>query len=277
MANRAMLCPRCRRLIGSDETACSWCGTSRANPWWKVMALTRDSLGDDWLVQSIFIVNIVFYIFSLILTRHHSVSLNPLSFLAPGQTSLLLLGATGTVPIDEYGRFWSLLSANYLHGGILHIVFNLMAFRQIAPWVRQEYGARRMFIIYTLGGIGSYIVSYLAGIPFTIGASGAICALIGSLLYYGKSRGGTYGAMVYREVGGWVISLFLFGFIVPGINNWAHGGGIISGILLGLLLGYGEKRRESQLHRLLAIACGIATIACLAWAAVGATAFRFSH
>jgi rhomboid protease GluP len=241
------------------------------------MAMTRGSLGDDWLVQSIFIVNIVFYIFSLILTRHHSVSLNPLSFLAPGQTSLLLLGATGTVPIDEYGRFWSLLSANYLHGGILHIIFNLMAFRQIAPWVSQEYGARRMFIIYTIGGVGSYIVSYLAGIPFTIGASGAICALIGSLLYYGKSRGGTYGAMVYREVGGWVISLFLFGFIVPGINNWAHGGGIISGILLGLLLGYGEKRRESPLHRFLAIACGIATIACLAWAAVGAAAFRFSH
>jgi rhomboid protease GluP len=241
------------------------------------MAWTRGSLGDDWLVQSIFLANIVFYVFSLLLTRHHSVSLNPLSFLAPGQTSLLLLGATGTVPIDEYGRFWSLLSANYLHGGILHIVFNLMAFRQIAPWVSQEYGARRMFIIYTIGGVGSYIVSYLAGIPFTIGASGAICALIGSLLYYGKSRGGTYGAMVYREVGGWVISLFLFGFIVPGINNWAHGGGVISGLLLGLLLGYGEKRRESSLHRVLAVTCGIATIACLAWAAVGAAAFRFSH
>jgi rhomboid protease GluP len=277
MANNSSICPRCRQLIGSDETVCSWCGASRANPWWKVTARTRGSLRDDWLVQSIIIVNIVYYLFSLILTRHNSLTLNPLGFLAPGKTSLLLLGATGTVPIDEYGRFWSLLSANYLHGGILHIVFNLMAFRQIAPWVRQEYGASRMFSIYTIGGIGSYIVSYLAGIPFTIGASGAICALIGSLLYYGKSRGGTYGAMVYREVGGWVISLFLFGFIVPGINNWAHGGGIISGILLGLLLGYGEKRRESSLHRFLAIACGIATIACLAWAAVGAAAFRFSH
>jgi len=241
------------------------------------MAWTKGALGDDWLVQSIIAANIVFFIFSLVLTRQHSFTLNPLGLLAPGQTSLLLLGATGTIPVDEFGRFWTFLSANYLHGGILHIFFNLMAFRQIAPWVSQEYGDSRMFTIYTLGGVGGYILSYLAGIPFTIGASAALCALIGSLLYYGKSRGGTYGAMVYREVGGWVVGLFLFGFIVPGINNWAHGGGIVSGILLGMLLGYGEKRRETQLHRLLAMACGAATVLYLAWASIGAVAFRLAH
>ena len=275
MTSRAMLCPRCGRLIGSDETVCSWCGASRTNPWWKAMGWIRGSLRDDWLVHSIITVNIIFYVMSLLLTRNHSFSLNPLGFLAPGQTSLLLLGASGTIPVDEYGRYWSLLSANYLHGGILHIVFNLMAFRQIAPWVSREYGDSRMFTIYTIGGVGGYFLSYLAGIPFTIGASAAICALIGSLLYYGKSRGGTYGTMVYREVWGWVISLFLFGFIVPGINNWAHGGGIISGILLGVLLGYSEKRPVTPLHHLIAIICGIATIACLTWATVGAVAFRF--
>jgi len=277
MANKPILCPRCKRLIGSNETICSWCGASRANPLWKAMAWMRGSLGEDWVVQSILVVNIVFYIFSLILTKHASLTFNPISFLAPGQTSLLLLGATGTVPIDEYGRFWSLLSANYLHSGILHIVFNLIAFRQVAPLASQEYGPSRMFIIYTIGGIGGFILSYLAGVPLTIGASAAICALIGSLLYYGKSRGGTYGNRVYREVGGWVFSLFLFGFIVPGINNWGHGGGIICGMLLGMLLGYHEKRRETKFHRLFAITCGLATVSCLAWAGVGAVAFRLSQ
>ena len=241
------------------------------------MLWTQDSLRDDWLVRSILVVNIIFYIFSLILTKHHSFTLNPLGLLAPGQTSLLLLGATGTIPVDEYGHFWSFLSANYLHGGILHIAFNLMAFRQIAPRVRQEYGANRMFTIYTIGGIGGYILSYLAGIPFTIGASAAICALIGSLLYFGKSRGGTYGALVYREVGGWVVSLILFGFIVPGINNWAHGGGLVSGILLGMLLGYGARGRETLFSRVLAITCGVATIACLAWVVIGAAVVRFVY
>ena len=240
------------------------------------MGWMRGALRDDWPVQSIIIVNAVFYLISLVLTRNHAFTLNPLGALAPGQTSLLLLGATGTMPIDDYGRYWSLLSASYLHGGILHIIFNLMAFRQIAPRVIQEFGTSRMFTIYTLGGIGGYILSYLAGVPLTIGASAAICALIGSLLYYGKNRGGAYGTMVYREVGGWVVSLALFGFIVPGINNWAHGGGIASGILLGMLLGYSEKRRETALHRVLAIACAVATIVCLAWALIGAVTFRFS-
>jgi rhomboid protease GluP len=277
MANKAILCPRCKRLIGSNETVCSWCGASRANPFWKTMAWMRGSLGDDWLVQSIFIVNIVFYVFSLVLTEHHSLNFNPLNFLAPGQNSLLLLGATGTIPVDEFGRFWSFLSANYLHGGILHLVFNLMALRQVAPLVSQEYGPSRMFIIYTVGGIGGFILSYLVGIRFTIGASAAICALIGSLLYYGKNRGGTYGTMIYREVGGWVIGLFLFGFIVPGINNWGHGGGLISGLLLGMLLGYKEKSRETRFHRYLAVACGLATIGCLVWAGAGAAIFRLSR
>lgn len=274
---KAILCPRCRRLVGSEETVCSWCGASRSNPWWRAMAWSRGALGDDWLVQSIIIVNVVFYVLSLLLTKHQSFTLNPLAFLAPGQTSLILLGASGTVPVDEFGRFWSFLSANYLHGGLLHIAFNMLALRQVAPMVIQEFGASRMFTIYTIGGIGGYILSYLVGVPLTIGASAAICALIGALLFYGKSRGGTYGAMVYREVGGWVIGLFLFGLIVPGINNWGHGGGIISGILLGLLLGYNEKKRETQLHRFLAIACGLATIACLAWAVLGAVVFRLGH
>jgi rhomboid protease GluP len=275
MESSAMLCPRCNQLIGSDENVCSRCGASRVNPWWKPIAWTWGPLSDDWLVNSIIVVNILFYIFSLILTKDHSFTINPLTILAPGQTSLLLLGATGTIPVDEYGRFWSFLSANYLHGGILHIIFNLMAFRRIAPWVSQEYGTGRMFTIYTIGGTVGYVVSYLAGIPFTIGASAAICALIGSLLYYGKSRGGTYGTLVYREVGGWIVTLILFGFFMPGINNWAHGGGIISGLLLGILLGYLEKRPETRLHNVLAIACGVATFVCLAWATVGAVAFRF--
>ncbi len=190
--------------------------------------------------------------------------------MSPGQNSLFLLGATGTVPIDHYGRFWSLISANYLHGGILHIIFNLMALRQIVPWVVNEYGVSRMFAIYTLGGIFGFWVSYLAGVPFTIGASAAICSLIGSLLYFGKSRGGAYGSSVYREVSGWVVSLFVFGLIFPGINNWGHGGGILGGIIFGMLLGYNEKRRESAFDHALALLCAVTTIAVLGWALFGA-------
>lgn len=277
MANKAIICPRCKHLVGSNETVCSWCGASRANPWWKAMAWSRNYLGEDQVVALIIIVNVVFYVLSLVLSRHLSLSANPLLFLAPGNSSLVMLGASGTLPVNQLGRFWTFLSANYLHGGILHIFFNMMALKQIAPWAIREYGSNRMFAIYTIGGIGSYILSYLAGVPLTIGASGAICALIGALLYYGKSRGGTYGSMVYREVSGWLIGLFLFGFIVPGINNWGHIGGILSGMLLGMLLGYDERRKETPLHRNLAMICGLATAVCLAWAAFGAIYFWLSR
>jgi len=259
MSQRAILCPHCRKLIGSDEKVCSWCGTSRSNPWWRLVGLTGGTSADR-VIKVLLTVNIVWFALSIIMSGGRG------GFLSPSQESLFQLGATGTIPINRFGRIWSLLSANYLHGGIMHLIFNMMALRQIAPWVTTEFGVSRMFVIYTLGGICGYVVSYVAGVPFTIGASAAVCALIGSLLYFGKSRGGVYGSSVYKEVSGWVIGLFIFGLLFPGINNWGHGGGILGGILFGKLLGYNERKRETPLHRSLALVCAVTTIACLAWA-----------
>jgi rhomboid protease GluP len=194
------------------------------------------------------------------------------NFLSPSNNILLLLGATGTIPIDRLHRWWSLVSAGYLHGGILHIFFNMVAVAQIAPLVLQEYGFNRMVIIYTLGGVFGFLVSYGAGIPFTIGASASLCALIGAVLYYGKSRGGYYGQAIFKQLLGWVIGLFLFGLLVPGINNWGHGGGIAGGIMLGFMLGYNEKNPESYFHRVLAVGCILATAGILVWA-VGSTLY----
>ena len=267
MTQRAILCPRCRRLVGSEEAVCSWCGTGRTAPWWQFMNWSRGALEGDWLVKAIVTANILFFAISLILSIKTG---NTGSFLSPGQTSLMLLGATGTYPIDHFGRYWTVVSANYLHGGILHLIFNLMALRQIAPLTSGEFGASRMFTIYTLGGVIGYIVSYRAGVSFTIGASAAVCSLIGALLYYGKSRGGAHGSSVYREVSGWVVSLFVFGLIFPGINNWGHGGGIIGGIIIAALVGYNERRRENRADQALALFCGLVTVGVLVWATVKA-------
>ncbi len=264
---RAILCPRCRRLIGSEEAVCSWCGTGRTAPWWQFINWSKSSIDGDWIVKALITVNVLYFAVSLVLSiRIGEVG----SFLSPGQGSLMNLGATGTYPIDHFGRFWTVISANYLHGGIIHLIFNLMALKQIVPLASIEYGTNRMFTIYTLGGIIGYVISYLAGVPFTIGASAAVCSLIGALLFYGKSRGGAYGSSVYREVIGWVVSLFVFGLIFPGINNWGHGGGIVGGIIIGALIGYNERRRENRYDRALALLCGLATISVLGWAAVRA-------
>lgn len=266
MTQKAIICPRCRQLIGSEETVCSWCGAKRSSAWWRQMFWSSGDADGAWLVKTIITVNIAVYALSILLGMGRGSAAGPLALFSPDSMALRLLGATGTVPIAR-GWYWTLLTANYLHGGILHLGFNMMAFRQIAPWVNQQYGPSRMLTIYTLAGVFAYLVSCLAGVPFTIGASGAICGLIGALLYYGRSRGGVYGSMVFREVSGWIISLALFGFIMPGINNWAHGGGIVGGVVLGMILGYEERIRENAFHRLVAVVCAAATICVFAWTA----------
>ena len=221
------------------------------------------------MIRLIFGASAAMYLLSLLTSRQGwQLSLNPLLALAPDYEGLIRLGATGTVPIDHFGHWWSLVAATYLHGGILHIAFNMLALRQIAPFVIREFGTSRMLVIYTLGGCGGFLISYLAGVQLTIGASAAVCGLIGAALYYGKSRAGAYGQAVYRQVGGWVVGIAMFGLIIPGINNWAHGGGLLTGLLLGALLGYHERIRENSFHRLLGGLCLAATAAVLLWAVV---------
>ncbi len=217
--------------------------------------------------MNIISVNAAMFILSILINPASiGFSANPLSFLSPGAKTLLLLGASGTYPIDQLYRWWTVLSANYLHGSILHILFNMMALRQIGPLICQEYGSYRMFSIYTVSGVGGFLASYLVGVPFTLGASAAICGLIGAALYFGKSRGGQFGQVVYQQVGGWAIGIFAFGFLVPGIDNWAHGGGMLCGALAGFLLGYRERNEENFYHRLLGVICVLATLAVLIWA-----------
>jgi rhomboid protease GluP len=273
---QSLLCPNCKKLISISEKKCPYCGTGNPAAWWKNNIWTRGFNDPYLLVKSIIGVNIGIYVISLLLNpRGFGLALNPLTFLAPSGQILELLGATGKVPIDAFQRYWTLVSANYLHGGILHIFFNMAAFRQLGLLVAREYGVYRMFIIYTLGGVIGFFISYLASVPWTIGASAAVCSLAGALLYYGKSRGGLYGRAIYKQIGIWVIILFIFGLLVPVINNWGHGGGIAAGIGLGFLLGYQERKKENVLHKLVAGGCAVLTLVILGWAVVSGIYVRF--
>ena len=263
----SILCPNCRRLINKNEQRCPYCGLRNPGSRWKNISIGKGLLGPDRIVINIISVNVAMFILSILINPASiGFSANPLSFLSPGSKSLLLLGATGTIPIDQFHRWWTVLSANYLHGSIMHILFNMLALWQIGPIILQEYGSYRMVSIYTLSGVGGYLASYLAGVPFTLGASAAICGLIGAALYFGKSRGGQFGQAVYQQVGGWAVVILIFGFLVPEINNWAHGGGILCGALTGFLLGYREKNEENFYHRFLGVICVLATLTALIWA-----------
>jgi len=197
-------------------------------------------------------------------------------FLSPSKVSLYLLGATGTDPVWQDGRIWSLFSASFLHGGILHIVFNMMALYQLGPFVLREFGIHRFLNIYILTGVAGFAVSVLAGVSFTIGASASICGLIGAIIYFGKSRGGSYGEAIFKQALGWVAGLVIFGFIFAGINNWAHGGGLLSGLAIAYLMGYNDRNLESAWSKILAYACTVITAGVLVWAAASSLFYKFA-
>jgi rhomboid protease GluP len=260
---KSILCPNCRKLISMDEPACPYCGLIRPGLHNTAGIIRKIFLGSD-PVRTIIYVNIAFYVLSLILGGISTEG--SFNFLSPSSQSLFLLGASGTIPVIGAHRYWTLISASFLHGGILHIAFNMMALYQLGPFVLREFGFHRFINLYIITGICGFAVSVLFGVPFTIGASASICGLIGAIIYFGKSRGDHYGEIIYKEAMGWVVGLIVFGLIFSGINNWAHGGGILSGIGLAFLMGYNDNKQESAWIKLLAYACIMITVLVLIWA-----------
>ncbi len=263
---KSILCPNCRKLISVDEPACPYCGLIRPGLHNTAGIIRKIFLGSD-PVRTIIYVNIAFYILSLLLDPEGIFAGGGgFNLLSPSNQSLFLLGASGTLPVIGAHRYWTLISASFLHGGIFHILFNMMALYQLGPFVLREFGFHRFINLYIITGACGFAASVLFGVPFTIGASASVCGLIGAIIYYGKSRGDSYGEAIYKESMGWVVGLVVFGLIFPGINNWAHGGGILSGIGLAFLMGYNDNKQESAWMKLLAYACILLTVAVLIWA-----------
>jgi len=282
--NNALLCPGCRKLISRDVPSCPYCGMTRPGSPWKANWWTQKLQSPDGLIKAIIYTNVGFYVLALLLNpRGFGFSMNPLNFLSPASNTLFILGATGRYPIDQIwpnitgipGIGWlTLLSASFLHGSLLHILFNMLVLRQIGMLTIREFGIYRMVILYLLSGVGGFLLSYLAGVPFTIGASAAVCGLIGALISFGKARGGVYGNMVYRQIGGWAVGLLSIG-LMPGINNWGHAGGFLTGSGLAFLLGYQERRPETFTHKAVAGLCALGTLVVLGGAAGFGTFYTF--
>ncbi len=211
-------------------------------------------------------VNTLFFVVSLILSgRQVEFSINPFTALSPSLNALIFMGASGTAPIHKYHQWWSLITANWLHGSLLHILFNMAALFHIGRLVIMTYGMHRMFSIYTISGVAGFYLSYLAGVSVTIGASASLCGLIGASFYYGKTRGGQLGKAVFDTTSGWILSLIIFGIALPNINNWGHGGGFAAGLFLAWLMGYHEKKAENMIHKFLSWFSLAVTGAILGW------------
>ncbi len=171
---------------------------------------------------------------------------NPFMMLAPAGGVQFLLGASGAEPVFGYGRWWTVLSASWLHGGVLHILFNMLWVRQLGPATADIYGPGRMVIIYTVAGAVGFTLSSLAGyylgwMPIPVPARrlhdgrrlglDLRTARRARLL---RQRGGS--SMIRSEAMGYAVTLGIMGFIMPGVDNYAHAGGFLGGYLAAMWL-----------------------------------------
>ena len=255
-------------LVGVNDVTCYNCG--RRNPGlWGYGPMLRALGRDLGFVPFVIGTCAVIYVLTLISSRDIGTG-GLMSFGAPGLVPLVQFGASGVVPVFGLGRWWTVLSAGWLHGGVLHILFNMMSVRQIAPAIADLYGPGRMVIIYTAGSIAGFTLSTLAGafaprIPFlspgsfTLGASAAIFGLVGALVYYGKRSGSSY---ISSQASSMAFGMAVFGFLMPGIDNYAHAGGFAGGYLAARLLDPLKPERID--HMLLAVLCLVASLGSVA-------------
>lgn len=247
----AIICPSCGKLTNADAPVCVMCGRRRPGMWGFAGPL-RATFAAWSFTDVVTVACVALYIVSLVFDPAAALRpRGPLDIFAPSPQALQALGMTGAFAWEQ-GHWWTLLTATYLHGGVLHILFNVLWIRQLGPAVEDLYGPARLVVVFTVSGVAGFLVSNLIGVPFTIGASGSIFGLLGAMVAFGRRRGGLFGTMMFRTYGQWALLLFIFGFFMAGVNNWAHAGGFLGGFLAGLVLSFADQRAETTLDHLLA-------------------------
>jgi rhomboid protease GluP len=135
-----------------------------------------------------------------------------------------------------HGQLWRLVSAMFLHAGIIHLLFNSYALIFIGPLLEELLGKEKFLVFYLSTGIAGFLLSNAYYSPFqpTVGASGAIFGLIGAAIVLSR-RWGSWGSVLHQQLVHWAIYGFVYGLLV-GANNVAHLGGALSGAGLAFLL-----------------------------------------
>ena len=261
-----MICTSCGVLVGVNDPTCYNCGRRNPGLWGFAPALR--ALGNDLgFVPVVTGGTIILFGLSLILSREVFAPRNEINY---------LLGSSGAFPVVAQGRWWTLLTAGWLHGNVIHILFSLMWIRSLAPEIANLYGPGRMIIIYTFSSIVGFGLStalymlpihipFFGGAYLTVGASAPIFGLLGALFYYGHRSGSSHirqAGLQYALIGGFM------GFVLPGIDNSAHLGGFAGGYLISLILDPLKPERVD--HLAIAVGCLAVTFVAIIWSVITA-------
>ena len=173
------------------------------------------------------------------------IAVNVILYVIPilfGQYNDLINNYSVWGPAIREGQYYRLLTGIFLHGGILHLLFNCYALYVIGSQVENFLGRIKFAIIYLVAGISGALFSVIFGGNFaSIGASGAIFGLMGALVYFGYHYRVYLGTVIKSQIIPLIVLNLLLGFCMPGIDNFAHIGGLIGGTLMSIALGVKDK------------------------------------
>ena len=241
---RPRLCPACGTLVGATATKCHQCG---ANMTFSFAAASK-SLG-RWMPQTSPVTYAMLTICCVMFGLSMIITARVQGFAAPGGNPLgalmslggisgrvlYMLGDSRPWPGDLVEP-WRLVTAIFLHGSILHIVFNMWVMMDIGPMVEELYGSGRYFFLFVVTGVGGYLLSSTVGGLPSVGASGSLLGLIGVLLATTTGRKSQAAQFLRSALIRWLIYIAVLGLIMRSTDNYAHFGGLVSGYLLGRVM-----------------------------------------
>jgi rhomboid protease GluP len=243
-------------LVGATEERCPFCGAWRPGmfgygPW------LQRTFGNVDLSNVITALCVVLYVLSLALDPRAALQMRGLwDILSPSSSAIFRLGATGTA-VMVFGQWWTVFTACFLHGSLLHLAFNMVIMRRYLPMLEHLFGTARTLIIFMVAGVVGYLASNLMHIAFTVGASGAIFGIFGALISYGRRTG---QSQVTQQLMTSAVVMFASGFIIPSVNIWAHAGGFAGGFVAAELMPT-SGRNDGAFTWILAGLCVLITLA----------------
>lgn len=179
------------------------------------------------VTYTIIILNILLYLIEVIKSRN---------LIDIDIYTLIQMGAKVNVLINS-GEIYRLLTSAFLHGGIIHIFFNMSALNIIGREVEAVYGSKRYIAIYVISALGGSVVSYLfKPNSISVGASGAIFGLLGAMLIFGLKERDKIGKQYMKNILETIGLNVIIGITIPNIDNFAHLGGLILGAITSCIL-----------------------------------------
>lgn len=245
---RPQLCPACGALVGINATRCHECGANLR------FGLAEFFGGHAPVTTAIVIVNVILFAAELMGTMQAG-GLGGFRILWGMDTATTYrLGASDGISIFLKHEWYRLVTAMFLHGGLIHIGFNMMILMDLGPIVEEVYGSSRFLFLYVATGIASFAASAYTG-HFSIGASGAILGVAGLLVAITTKRGGMQMREIRSRLISWVVTIFLIGIVFRALqtDNVAHLGGFAAGFLLGKIFSDRQPSPGSERTRAYAL------------------------